>query len=77
MQKLENYEDWINENIINYFLQFFVSKPFKVISTIFFAKKQKLWNSIFWKANLIFPKKINIRSPGDEPAMVLQCTVGY
>ena len=26
----------------------------------------------FWNPNLIFSKKINIRSPGGEPAMVLR-----
>ena len=41
----------------NQFLQYFdVSKPFKVIFITFLAKKQNLRNSIFWEANLIFPK---------------------
>ena len=30
-------------------------------------------NSVFWEVNLIFSKKKIIRSPGDEPAMVLRC----
>ena len=50
---------------------FVVSKQFKVILLIFAKKKQKLRNSIIREANLIFSKKKNICSPGDETAMVL------
>ena len=44
-----------NKNRIIYFLQsFVVSKPFKGIFTDFLLKKQKLRNSIFWEAKVIF-----------------------
>ena len=56
---------------------FVTSKLFKVIFTDFFAKKQKLRNSVFEKTNLIFSKKINIRSPGGEPAMVSRQVSNY
>ena len=61
-----------NENRWNCFLQHFVtSKLFKVIFTdFFFAKKQKLRNSVFERWTLFF-QKISIRLPGGEPAMVL------
>ena len=47
------------QNRINYFLQYFVIfKPFRIIYTdFFFAKKQKLRNSIFLETNLIFSNK--------------------
>jgi hypothetical protein len=52
--------------------RFVTSKLFKVIFTDFFAKKQKLRNSVFERRTLFFQKKINIRSPGGELAMVIR-----
>ena len=50
-----------NESVINQFLQSFgVPKPFKVISTDFFAKKQKLRNQFLRGEPYFF--KINIYS---------------
>jgi hypothetical protein len=38
----------------------------------FFAKKTKLRDLVFKRRTLFFSKKINFRSPGGEPAMVLR-----
>ena len=54
-------------------MQYFViSKPFEVIFTNFFAKKQKLRKFKFLRGEPYFLKKLNIHSPSDEHAMVLR-----
>ena len=57
-----------NKLVLQYFV---VSKPFKIIFTDFFVKN-KIWEIHFWRGEPYFFKKINIRSPGDEHAMVLR-----
>jgi hypothetical protein len=64
-----------NKNRINQCLQhFFIYKLFNVIFIDFLAIKQKLRNSVF-ERRIYFFKKINMRSPGGEPAMVW--TLGF
>ena len=72
-KKCRNYEEK-NKNRINYFCNLLVFLSHLRSFLLFFAKKRKLRNSVFWEANFIFSTLINICSPGDEPTIVLWYT---